>query len=593
MLSLLLLLAQPSYAQKDAEAIDENHHEFEVHVGGEPFQFAPGDANGYTLIKGLIEYPGEKETGLVAWKLTIYDSRSRVVTSFTDKVLLQPNKAIAIAKRWDGRNKRGKIVQDGKYSYQLVAHFVPETSRLDKGTFETIPALFKNHETEGVRGTVIVNSKLDKSLLQKRKSAGPVAHNARPIEAGFPYNFYYGNFHSQSNASDGGLAQDCRSNLLCRAGLGPAQAYDVARNVAGVDFFGITDHNHQFDCSNYYRAGVPTCQMDPALVLQKYQDGLAAAQVATQDNTFVAVYGLEFGITTRDPVRGDINGHVGVLEAPVLFNWEEHRSGGSCYDVFVGRSDYAGLYAAAEQNPSDWGPILILNHPNSIHEFSDFALDDNAVDAVVGIEVVNGPAFSTAMDQSDRGTHYDGDNVYCTPSCPGCDPRCAFSAHRYMWALSKGFRVAPYASQDIHCNNYGVSTANRTVVLAPSLTKDNIMTALRQRHVYATAKDNNLQLIFSANNNAYIMGDQFVNSGPIRFHVSVNDPDPGEMVSEIRVYVGTPGSERAPSVLRTSTSSPFDFTVSLFPGEQYVFVYVIQADGSEAWSAPMWVTQMD
>lgn len=329
-----------------------------------------------------------------------------------------------------------------------------------------------------------------------------------------------------------------------------------------------------------------TCRLDPATVRGKYQSGLSLAQAATEDGAFVAVYGEEFGVTTLPT-----DGHVGVLESPVLFNWEEHQSG-SCYDVFVGRSKYTDLYTAMVNNPSPWGPMGILNHPAGAREFNYFELNEAGKDAVVGIEVVNGPAFSDSEAFSCGGTHYDGDNVFCLESCrPDCTLACNLSQHHFMSALNKGFRVAPFASQDNHRNNFGTSTGNRTVVLANALTKDELMNAVRARHVFATSRDSNAQLAFMTADGARIMGDSFRATSPVNFHASVRHPDGRDLVQELRVYIGYPGLGRVPSLARTSNRSTYDFSLTFRSGDYaYVFIYVKQTDGSELWSAPMWIT---
>jgi hypothetical protein len=55
------------------------------------------------------------------------------------------------------------------------------------------------------------------------------------------------------------------------------------------------------------------------------------------------------------------------------------------------------------------------------------------------------------------------------------------------------------ADQDSHKKNWGDATDARTAILAPSLTKAALLSAMRHRHVYAT-EDRNLRLIYRVNN---------------------------------------------------------------------------------------------
>src|SRR4030081_3193521 len=98
-----------------------------------------------------------------------------------------------------------------------------------------------------------------------------------PFEAGYPYNFYYGSLHSHTTYSDGGHPNDssCASSTThLRTEAPPAGPGGTARG-SGLDFFAVSDHNHQFENA------CPGC--NAAQVLQRYRDGLASAASATID----------------------------------------------------------------------------------------------------------------------------------------------------------------------------------------------------------------------------------------------------------------------------------------------------------------------
>jgi hypothetical protein len=137
-----------------------------------------------------------------------------------------------------------------------------------------------------------------------------------PFEAGYPYTFYYGSLHSHTTYSDGGHPNDstCASSTThLSTDATPPQAFSYARGM-GLDFFAVTDHNHQFNDA------CPGCSA--AQIVQRYHDGLASAGAATVNGSFVAMYGMEWGYISNPDAGFPNEGHVGVMESPKLFGWE-------------------------------------------------------------------------------------------------------------------------------------------------------------------------------------------------------------------------------------------------------------------------------
>lgn len=199
----------------------------------------------------------------------------------------------------------------------------------------------------------------------------------------------------------GELPRPAPRRLLRKHGtFGPAQVFSYAKDQGGLDFWVINEHNHLIDDSVATNNGPVT----EAKVRQRYQDGRAAAAAATVDDNFVALYGMEWGVSTNDD-----QGHVTLLETPTLFGWEtctncngpaiECTPGTNCYfDVFTPkRFGYLTLYQRSVQNPSPVGALGILAHPAS-GNFDNFAFDANALEALQGIAVRSGLAFSTTQD---------------------------------------------------------------------------------------------------------------------------------------------------------------------------------------------------
>ncbi len=86
------------------------------------------------------------------------------------------------------------------------------------------------------------------------------------------YNVYYGSLHNHTNVSDG-------------TGT-PSQAYAYARDIAGLDFFGIADHAESISSTEWTTIK-------------------NTANSYNQDGTFVAFHGFEWSHSTY--------GHVAVI----------------------------------------------------------------------------------------------------------------------------------------------------------------------------------------------------------------------------------------------------------------------------------------
>jgi len=343
------------------------------------------------------------------------------------------------------------------------------------------------------------------------------------------YNAYFGNLHSHTSYSDGVQT--------------PTNAYNFARNTAPtpLDFLAVTDHNH----------------VSAGMVLSNYAQGMSQAAAANSDGNFVAIYGQEWGLA--------VNGHVNVYQAPVLFGWDAGN-----YDVFVAEGDYAGLYTAALANPPASYPVVLeWAHP-ATSDFDNFQLTADGVAAIHLMALVNGPATSTATDESDVGnTGFDG----------------AFNE-----ALRKGFRVSPTADQDNHNATWGASTESRTGVLANSKTKSEILTAMAARRTYAT-QDHNTVVHFTADGHA--MGEAFTASAGVRIAVEVIDPDLGDAVSQIELFRGITGTTTATKIAGSVGNAKFAWREleSLADGtEAHYYVRVRMADNQNIWTGPVYVT---
>jgi hypothetical protein len=351
------------------------------------------------------------------------------------------------------------------------------------------------------------------------------------------YNFYFGDIHSHSWYSDGNQDQDTTTWKKP-----VARSFTWARqNANSFHFLGISDHNHNESLN---------------MTLGRWRAGNFEADSVNQDGIFSTLYGQEWGTTATG------GGHSLIYGTDKLFGWNP-----GVYDVYVPKNSFSTLIDSVKK----YNGFIYLAHPSTDQFGGIFTGSYNALwDSVVqGVAIKNGPAFSTNTTES--------------------DPASSNYESRYHDLLKKGYHVAPIGNQDNHNTTFGRANQQRTAVLATSLTRANVLDAFRSRRVYAT-EDHNLQLLFEVD--THLMGEIFSTGDTIRFRIKITDPD-AESVSLIELRYGVPGSGSAPTVL-TSVSSRDSLIyshVQTINSTYYYYVHVVQADGNDAWSAPMWITQ--
>ncbi|HEX7830163.1 MAG TPA: Ig-like domain-containing protein, partial [Thermoanaerobaculia bacterium] len=585
-LMLVLCLIVPSFVLF-ADDYDDCDANFIAAIGSSAYQFSPlhdGDLGSVRLFS-ILSYQRaahENRVGMAIWEVRIdrADDGTRVFTTGGRSFIGREGAAVA-EYWWDGRDDLGELVPAGKYRYTFAARyqaFGPVNGKLRPIVGETFDSTFDAEVETVASDDVIVDYALPATQARGlRVSANAtscqVQQNA-PMEAGFAYNFYYGSTHSHSNWSDGGYPTGaCNSGNTYGSGtFTPTDVFSYARNTSGLDFWVVNEHNHLIQDA----IATNNPPVTEAKVRQRYQDGRTAANNATVNGSFVALYGMEWGVSTNTD-----QGHVTLIESPALMGWEtcttcngpsaECTPGTNCYfDVFTPkRYGYLALYAASVANPSSAGALGIFNHPDS-GNFDNFAFNANADNAMQGIAVRSGLAFAT---QTDCATANVGATDY---------------TQRWKEALNKGFHLAPAADHDSHCNNYGMALPTRTVYLAPSLTKADILAAHRARHFYAS-EDPNAQLVFRTNNGK-VMGDIFTSAGGATLVANLYDPN-GESISTLEIWRGQIGGGVPASPYATySNQSSATITESLTSGTYYYYVHAVQADGHDLWSAPMWIT---
>jgi hypothetical protein len=344
----------------------------------------------------------------------------------------------------------------------------------------------------------------------------------------------YGNLHGHSTHSDGNPST-----------LQPIDDYNYARiTAAGMDFLGISEHNHS-------TAG---------LQISDYKIGAAQAdavngQLNGAGQPFITLHGMEWGTISG-------GGHVlvyGFLDS--LINWEPGN-----FDIFVQKGDYLTLFDKIRNNP---GAFATLAHPNS----SDYTgltggYKGIADSAVVSVAVESGPAFTTATNYS----AYPTSLAYMT---------------YYRNLLKQGYRVGAQMDQDNHEMTFGTANGNRMVVLSKERTREALVRGIQAMRIYAS-NDYNASVSFSINN--FILGSSILSPSNLSGTVVHTDAD-GEGVSLIQLYAGTVRGADA-ALIGTSVSSTLNFTTMQGEGETwYYYAVITQADGNKIVTSPIWLTR--
>lgn len=364
------------------------------------------------------------------------------------------------------------------------------------------------------------------------------------------YNYYYGNLHSHTGFSDG--SKDSASTGISK----PSGAYTYANASQNFDFLGVSEHNHYSASHN------------PGFKLPLYQSGLTMANTANQDGTFLALFGMEYGVSS------DYNGHVVIYGFNQLIGWENSVPGvtGNNYDIYNAKTDYAGLFRKIKNNPN---AFCYLAHPNT-NDYTNNGPVSTAIanapynamydSAIVGVPFRNGLAFSTFTDYSDY-------------------PNSDYLSY-YKKLLSIGYHIGIGYDHDNHNTTFGRNNAGRLVILAPALTRADLTTAMQKMHFYGS-DDWNAKIEFTMNGN--IMGSILTGSTSPTFNILHNDGD-SEQASVISVWKGKSGGASPTIVHSISQNNTVTYTDNNLAQdvEYYYFIEIKQADGDRIITSPIW-----
>jgi uncharacterized protein YdeI (BOF family) len=307
----------------------------------------------------------------------------------------------------------------------------------------------------------------------------------------------------------------------------------AAGKAASFDFMAITDHSYAIDDSEW------------ASTLQAVND-------ATIPGSFVAVRGAEY-------TQG-AEGHINVYNT-VRHPCRTNSGVGSMCDYAPNLENgvtvigfYNWLAITGTQAVDSAGSLAQFNHPGWIN-FNDWTYH---------------PEVSPTMRLEEVGNGSGGSYV--------------FSEDEYIRSLDYGWKLGATNNADTHSPYWGTNTDHRTGVWMQSLTKTDLLAALRARRTFAT-EDKNYALSMKAN--GVWMGSEIPNTGSIAFEITGADPDnEGGVVVQLITFGG--------QVMTQTTTASSNFTwnpiVPVTPGVHYFYVKVTQPDGDRIVSSPIWTT---
>ncbi|MDN3676297.1 CehA/McbA family metallohydrolase [Flavobacterium paronense] len=360
------------------------------------------------------------------------------------------------------------------------------------------------------------------------KTTAPLTGSATTLEA--PLYYYFGNFHSHSEYSDG-------------TGL-PSGDFSFGDTANCMDFLGISEHNH----------------LSAGMSLANYALGRSQAAAATTPS-FVAMYGMEWGVISG-------GGHVVVYGVDKLVGWDTNN-----YDIYVPLSTYTGstgLFNVINSYSSS-NAFATLAHPNNTDYNGIMSTYDSAADdAVVGSAVENGP--STSLDVT-----------YTDP------PSSMLYLSFYRNMLARGYHLGPTIDHDNHNVTHGHTATSRTVVLATALNESSVLSAMRAMRFYAS-EDCGAYVTFKVNNKP--LGTIMTAAGAPTITVTTTTSNPVTSLKIYSGIAGS-GTNATVLTSTTTGSISFTHTALANLASRYYYIDITESDGKRIVTAPIWYTRND
>ena len=369
-------------------------------------------------------------------------------------------------------------------------------------------------------------------------------------------NVRFGNLHAHTSYSDGTGTPDDAYKMACAAGL---------------DFFAITEHNHDKAEGSGNRKDDKLIANNPALYRGSSFSLVETANRRNKPGRCVTLYGQEYSTISS-------GNHMNIFDVGNV--------------ITAGNGKFDELLSWLEQNRDSRGGLALaqFNHPETGREDRDYGRDDFGASSEASwiqamapnvslIEVINAQALK-----------------------PGTNLRTHHHQSLYFRYLNLGFHLAPSVGHDNHYRNWGVSVDARVAVISEHLDRPAIIDALRRRHAYAS-EDKNLRVVFKSG--GAIQGD--IVSPPalgseLPLTLQIKDDDEPDARYKVDVFKDAPGGESAEKPVETyrfTGNQPVPVSLEGIRFEkagEYVLLRITQySDEDEdhvsedrVWTAPIW-----
>lgn len=306
----------------------------------------------------------------------------------------------------------------------------------------------------------------------------------------------------------------------------PKQAYIYARDTANLDFFGLADHSNQ-------------------LSAEEWSDTKNQANAHNTDGVFTSFYGFEWS---------DWTGHISIIN-PDTFTTETETSSVNALLNWIGTQDIVAFF----NHPNKYGTHGLYSYNSSITPNLKF----------VGMELWNS---------------YDGFWMhYYDQGLNTNDQKGDFDE-----ALSNGWIIGASGSADDHSGTWGTAQNFRMAILADTLTRSNLLFAIKARRFYSTL-ESDIRLSFKIDGKE--MGSS-ITAGSYSLQIQANDGG-GENFTRVVLIDKNNHPIKTWETISNNINILDSITVS---AGDYFYVKVLESDSSDyagqAISSPIFVSNM-
>jgi len=230
-----------------------------------------------------------------------------------------------------------------------------------------------------------------------------------------------------------------------------------------------------------------------------------------------------------------------------------------------------------------WGHCNVINTSTRVFP-SAFPEFHRQVEQMGAVSFFNHAAWHYAQNGV-----YDHDNQAYVPDADdvmiGSEVRSPAEREAFILALRNGWHLGTIGSSDTHSPNWG-KTGKWTIALAPELTRDGILEALRAMRFFSTA-DRNCRPYFAAD--GHLLGAMYADKRRASFEIGLSDPDNDDRLGEVCLYQD---GQPAYTFYLNVTAELLPTPLAPEPGQHFYFVEFRQQDGNLIYSSPIWREQV-